>query len=148
MISDEKIIEACKSSLTMSQACAKTGLHWNTFRKYAIKLNVFNPNKSGKGLKKTFKRTFGHDCYSLDDILEGKYPEYQSNKLRKRLLKEGKKEHKCEKCNLTEWQGNLIPLELNHKDGNRHNHLWINLEMICPNCHAQTETYRGKNVKK
>jgi hypothetical protein len=146
MVSHEKIIEACKSSLTMSEACAKTGLHFNTFKKHALILNVYNPNSAGKGLKKPKK--FGHDSYSLDDILEGKYPYYQTNKLRIRLLNEGRKEHRCEKCKLTEWLGLPIPLELNHKDGNRHNHLWDNLEMVCPNCHAQTENYRGKNVKR
>ena len=37
---------------------------------------------------------------------------YHSNKLRKRLLAEGIKEHKCECCGLTEWLGEPIPLEL------------------------------------
>jgi hypothetical protein len=146
MVSNEKIIESCKSSLTMSEACAKTGLHFNTFKKRAIELNVYSPNGSGKGLKKPKK--IGHDSYSLNDILDGKHPQYQSNKLRIRLINEGVKEYKCEKCLLEKWQNEPIPLELNHKDGNRNNHLLNNLEMLCPNCHAQTSTYRGKNVKR
>jgi 5-methylcytosine-specific restriction endonuclease McrA len=32
-------------------------------------------------------------------------------------------------------------------DGNPYNHKLDNLKILCPNCHAQTETYRGKNVK-
>ena len=145
MVSDEKIIEVCKSSLSMSEACAKVGLHFNTFKKRALLLNVYSPNKSGKGLQKPKK--IGKDSYSLDDILAGKHPYYSTNKLRIRLLKEGVKIHKCEKCNNTQWLGLSIPLELNHKDGNRTNHKLDNLEMLCPNCHAQTSTYRGKNIR-
>lgn len=70
---------------------------------------------------------------------------YQTNKLRKRLLKEGIKQHKCETCKNTEWNEKPIPLELSHKNGNNSDHRLENLEMICPNCHAQTDSYRGKN---
>jgi len=66
-------------------------------------------------------------------------------KLKNRLLKEGIKEHKCEKCNLKMWLGQPIPLELNHINGNNIDHRINNLELICPNCHAQTPNYRGKN---
>ena len=70
---------------------------------------------------------------------------YQSNKLRKRLLDEGIKEYQCEICKLSDWMGKLIPLELDHIDGNNSNNEITNLRLICPNCHAQTDTYRGKN---
>lgn len=130
----------------MSIACAKTGLHFNTFKRRAINLNVYNPNKSGKGLRKPKK--WGADSYSLEEILQGKFPQYQSNKLRIRILEEGIKKHQCEGCFLEIWQKNPIPLEVNHKDGNKNNHLLENLELLCPNCHALTNTYRGKNIKR
>lgn len=53
--------------------------------------------------------------------------------------------HRCECCKQTEWLGKPMPLELNHIDGNATNHSEENLEAICPNCHAQTPTYKGKN---
>ena len=40
---------------------------------------------------------------------------------------------------------NLIPLEVHHKDGNHENNLEENLQLLCPNCHAQTENYRTRN---
>lgn len=55
---------------------------------------------------------------------------------------------KCENCGLSEWLGELIPLEIHHKDGNHLNNLEDNLQLLCPNCHAQTENYRGKNINK
>lgn len=82
--------------------------------------------------------------YTLESILV-ENSSYQSNKLRIKLLKAGIKKHKCETCNGTEWNGKPIPLELSHKNGNNSDHRLENLEMICPNCHALTDTYRGKN---
>lgn len=52
---------------------------------------------------------------------------------------------KCEKCGLQEWQGQKIPLQVHHIDGNHYNNIIDNLQILCPNCHAQTDTYAGKN---
>lgn len=51
----------------------------------------------------------------------------------------------CEMCKLTEWQGKIIPIELDHRDGNSENNSLSNLRLLCPNCHAQTPTYKSKN---
>jgi 5-methylcytosine-specific restriction endonuclease McrA len=56
-------------------------------------------------------------------------------------------DYKCNKCGLTDWQGNPISLELDHIDGNKKNNDRLNLECLCPNCHAQTPTWRGRNRK-
>ena len=73
---------------------------------------------------------------------------YQSSKLKKRLIKEGLKQNICEKCGLSQWQGHPIPLELHHINGNNRDNRLKNLMLLCPNCHALTESYRGKNKKK
>ena len=66
--------------------------------------------------------------------------------LRQRLIGEGLKEYRCEVCGLTEWNGVPIPLELDHINGRRDDNRIENLRLICPNCHAQTPTYRGRNI--
>ena len=53
--------------------------------------------------------------------------------------------HKCWSCALTEWKGLPIPIELEHADGNSDNNSKENLSLVCPNCHALTPTYKGKN---
>jgi len=58
------------------------------------------------------------------------------------------KDKKCEVCCLYEWNGKPISLELEHIDGNNNNNILSNLKILCPNCHAQTDTYKGKNKKK
>jgi 5-methylcytosine-specific restriction endonuclease McrA len=63
------------------------------------------------------------------------------------MIKEGLKEYRCERCKIVDYNGEHISLELNHKDGNNANHCLENLELLCPNCHSQTETYRFKNKK-
>jgi hypothetical protein len=65
---------------------------------------------------------------------------------RKLLLKENG--HRCEKCRNDIWQGVPIPLEVEHKDGDSDNWNRDNIELICPNCHALTATYKAKNRHK
>lgn len=57
-----------------------------------------------------------------------------SNK-RIRLIEEGLKESKCEVCELSEWMGRPIPLELHHKDFDHYNNNLENLQILCSNCH-------------
>lgn len=54
--------------------------------------------------------------------------------------------HKCENCGLTEWLNEPIPLEVHHLDGKELNSELDNLILLCPNCHALTENYRGRNI--
>ena len=67
--------------------------------------------------------------------------------LKKRLIKEKGFEHKCYKCNLTEWQGKTIPIELEHINGIHSDNRIENITFLCCNCHALTDTYKGKNIK-
>jgi hypothetical protein len=52
----------------------------------------------------------------------------------------------CEKCQEAEWLGQPIPLEVHHEDGDPLNNEMDNLTLLCPNCHALTNNYRGKNI--
>ena len=62
--------------------------------------------------------------------------------IKKRLLKE--RRHQCEECGNIEWNNQIISLELEHIDGNNRNNSRENLKLLCPNCHAQTPTYRNR----
>ena len=57
-------------------------------------------------------------------------------------------EHKCCICNNIEWMGKPVPLELDHINGNNRDNRRENLRFICLNCHAQTHTFRGKNINR
>lgn len=143
-INEEDFIAIALNSNSMSEASQKLGLHFNTFKRYAIKYNCWKPNQGGKGKKSNYPNK---NKIPLNEILDGKHPCYQTYKLNLRLLQENIKERRCEVCGLTHWNNLPIPIELHHKDGNRNNHKLDNLMFICPNCHAQTSTYRSKNIK-
>lgn len=56
--------------------------------------------------------------------------------------------YKCELCGISTWRNNTIRLELHHKDGNHKNNKLDNLQILCPNCHSQTNNFRSKNKRK
>ncbi len=66
--------------------------------------------------------------------------------LKKKLLQH--KPYSCEICNLDSWQGSKLTLEIDHKDGDNSNNCIGNLRFLCPNCHSQTTTWRGRNIKR
>ena len=73
---------------------------------------------------------------------------YTSSKdLKRRLFKAGLKEKRCEHCSNTEWMGNEIPLQLDHINGIKTDNRIENLRVLCPNCHALTPTWGGRNHK-
>lgn len=86
--------------------------------------------------------------YILSEILVQNSPYNTPSKIRQRLIDEGVKEHKCERCGLTEWLKEPIKLELHHINGVNTDNRIENLSILCPNCHAFTDNYRGKNVKR
>lgn len=62
--------------------------------------------------------------------------------IKKRLIEE--RGHICESCNLSTWLNKPITLELEHISGDRLNNTRENLRLLCPNCHAQTPTWRRR----
>ncbi len=139
-ISDEIFLITCNAANSMAEAASTLGLHFNSFKKRALELNCYRPNQAGIVIIKNMPRI------PLSEIIvDNLHPNYQTYKLKQRLLEEEIKENKCEVCRIKEWNDAPINMELHHKDGNRTNHLLKNLEMICPNCHSQTDNYRAKN---
>jgi hypothetical protein len=68
-------------------------------------------------------------------------------RLKNRLIQEGLKAARCESCGRSNWMGQAMPLEVHHKGGDRTNNSLHNLDLLCPNCHALTDNYRGKKKK-
>jgi len=62
-----------------------------------------------------------------------------------RLLREGLKDNRCEHCGLADWRGQELTLALHHVNGVRNDNRLENLELLCPNCHSQTDTFAGRN---
>jgi DNA-binding CsgD family transcriptional regulator/5-methylcytosine-specific restriction endonuclease McrA len=64
--------------------------------------------------------------------------------LKWRLLKDGLRTAVCEECGLVEWRGRPLSLELHHVNGDGRDNRLENLQLLCPNCHSQTDNWGGK----
>ena len=65
---------------------------------------------------------------------------------RKRVIID--QDNKCAECDLQDWRGHKLSLEVDHIDGDNKNDTRENLRALCPNCHSCTSTWRGRNVSK
>jgi hypothetical protein len=65
--------------------------------------------------------------------------------LKRRLLAEGLKENRCERCGIDAWLGEPLSLALHHVNGDGGDNRLENLALLCPNCHAQTPNFSGRN---
>lgn len=143
----QRVVTKSKSMIEVLKALGlqPMGGNYATLKRYITKYGLdtshFEVNQAwAKGKKFGPKRP-------LTDYFEGK-AQIASHALKLRLINNGILEHKCVKCNLTTWLGQPISLELEHKDGDHSNNKLENLELLCPNCHAQTSTYRGRKLRK
>jgi 5-methylcytosine-specific restriction endonuclease McrA len=121
-----------------------------------------NKAKNSKGLKKahaegripvfTDKMREKSHISHRRKLVEEKPFEELGHILRKKIVME-EQEYKCSHCELDEWMGLRITLELDHIDGNNKNNVRSNLRCLCPNCHSITDTWKigqskGKKIRK
>lgn len=148
-IKDEDFIEIIKNSTNWTEILKKCGYNNignnKTVLKRCKKLNIdISHLPSGQGDLRDKGKVFKK--YTMEEILI-ENSEYNNGPfLKKRLIKEKGFECKCYNCNLTEWMGKPIPLEIEHKNGIHTDNRIENLTFLCCNCHALTDTYKGKNV--
>ena len=142
----DQLKNAIASSISYRQVLKKlqivpAGGNYSTLRKRIRSLSIdilhFKHQASNKGKRFPPKRP-------ISDYLSNKQA-IGSYSLKLRLIRESILPKICDECKLTEWHGKPTPLELHHIDGNTENNNLSNLRLICPNCHALTVTYRGKN---
>lgn len=86
----------------------------------------------------------GPNIYKSATEYLGTNKQIKSSDLKYKLLRDGLKDYKCEKCGLSTWLNEEIPLELHHIDGNHYNNSFENLIILCPNCHALEENRQTK----
>jgi hypothetical protein len=147
--SDEDLIREVPKSTSYRQLLIKFNLkycggNYCHMQKKISKLGLDTSHFLGQGWKKG-KTDFTKKpvTYYLRIYQNSVAP--HSHKLKLKLIWSGLKNAECEQCKHTEWNNKPILLELHHIDGNRQNNLLENLQVLCPNCHSQTDNYRSKN---
>ena len=87
--------------------------------------------------------------YKIEDILVENSSYTANSKLKDRLIKEGFKQNICEICGQKPFHnGKELVLQLHHINGNHQDNRLENLQILCPNCHSQTDNYARRNIKK
>jgi Zn finger protein HypA/HybF involved in hydrogenase expression len=149
-VSTKKLIEIVLKSNTYVDILKELGVdaynggHYRTLKRRIKEENINDDHirfNAEKYVKVTKKRP-------LSDILVRNSTYTSNTSLKKRILQSKLLEEKCDKCSMnTEWQGEKLTLQLDHKNGINNDHRIENLRFLCPNCHSQTTTYSGKNRK-
>ncbi|HET6275784.1 MAG TPA: HNH endonuclease signature motif containing protein [Candidatus Cybelea sp.] len=65
-----------------------------------------------------------------------------------KLLREGYLANRCSDCGISEWCGKPLVIQIDHRNGVKDDWRIENLRMLCPNCHSQTDTFSGRNLKR
>lgn len=148
---DEQLITAVAKSSSIAQVlrslnCRAAGGNYLTIKSHIERLGLNTDHFTGQGYLKGKTHNWSSSI-PLTEIMVAGSSYTSTHSLKRRLLKANIFEHKCYRCDNKEWQGHPIPLELEHINGDRRDNRKQNLTLLCPNCHALTDTYRGKNIK-
>lgn len=149
-ISDKEFIDLIKSNYTYSDCLRKLNLSISgsasrsTIKRRIKELNInidhfnkyINNNVSKKQRIISDKDLFKLNSFSCTSVVK------------RRILKDNLIKYKCSICgNEGKWNNKDLSLQLDHINGNRFDNRLENLRFLCPNCHAQTETFGSKNMK-
>jgi 5-methylcytosine-specific restriction endonuclease McrA len=133
----KEILEKINNNETKSTICKMLKCKPETLERYLKIMGItYQGNQGAKGKKISKKRK------SATEYLKNEF--VSTPKLRKKLIQDGIKKHKCEMCGIENWLGKDITLELHHVDGNRFNNELSNLQILCPNCHSLTPNHGKK----
>lgn len=142
----EKLV---KESYSYAEVARKLGMHskggnYNTLRRYIIKWNIDTRHFISRGWSKGQK--LQNSRMPLEFYLNNLKP-ISSWGLKKKLIEAGIKKNECEICGISEWNNKPISCQLHHKNGNNKDNRLENLQILCPNCHSQTDSYAGKKLR-
>ena len=130
-----QIEEAQSKSKSASGAARYLNVSYLTYRKYAKLYGIFENHKNPRGFGIT-KGPNTKCTVKIEDILSGKNPNYDINRLKTRLLRGNYLEEECMRCHFRErrFTDHKVPLIMNFRDSNPKNKKLTNLELLCYNC--------------
>ena len=149
----EWLEELCASSYSYAEVLRKAGRSQGGGSQESLKSKIreFDIDVShftGQRWQESPNQKDNHEKrerYSIDDIFIDNSKVTQKV-LRGYIARHNILEYKCQNCGCDgTWQNSTIALEVDHINGNNSDNRIENLRYLCPNCHALTETYRGRN---
>lgn len=149
----EWLEELCSTSYSYAEVLRKAGRKQGggtqeTLKKKIQEFDIDISHFTGQGWNghsNTTTKTGSSEKYQLEEVFCKNSPVTQKV-LRGYVERHNILDYKCVNCGCDgNWQGGKISLEIDHEDGDNTNNIIENLRYLCPNCHALTNTYRGKN---
>ncbi len=140
MSEKDELIKLVQTSNSLSEVLTKQGksISGTSVKTLKAKLNEYGISFSFLDERRIVKK-------ELSDVLVENSTYKNSFHLLERLYKEGYKICRCEKCGINEWNGKPIRLQLHHINGNHTDNRIENLQVLCPNCHTQTDNWGNKS---
>lgn len=133
-----EVQEALDRTTSAGKAAKILGVSYPTLKKYARQYGIHHTK--GWPLKKgicTRGPTDPHKGkFPIQDILDGKHPNFPIHRLKDKLIRSGMKKAECEQCGYKERRitDGKVPLLINFEDGNNKNHSLENMILLCYNC--------------
>lgn len=122
--------------LTMRQRISEDNIDLTKF-----KLNVIE-------FRKNLMTKLVTDCEFSNDEIFCNNSVITRGIARKRIMREKLIPYECLECGISdEYNGKPLTLQLEHINGVNNDHRLENLCFLCPNCHSQTSTWGGRNIK-
>jgi hypothetical protein len=146
---DDQLISAVENNITISDVLKDLGLraaggNYKSIHNHVKRLNLnidhWNPYHNCIAVNKKRRKPI-EEIMVVDSS-------YSRSSLKKRLIKEKIIEYKCDKCNIIEWHGERLSLQLDHINGIWDDNRLENLRFLCPNCHSLTKNFAGRSTKK
>ena len=148
----ELLEENVKDCYSFAELCRRLGLksegsNPKTLRKKMDEFGVDYSHFTGQAWNKNPNNPVYRGKY-LPKLCE--HSSLSSSNVKELLFRLGLKENKCEnpECGITEWLGKPIVCELHHINGDSTDNRIENLQILCPNCHSQTDNFRSRNTPK
>ena len=151
----EWLQELCQDSYSYAEVLRKAGRKQGggtqaTLRKKIEEFGIDISHFTGQRWQDSPNQIDNHENrekYSLEEVFIKNSPVTQKV-LRGYVERHNVIPYKCQNCGCDgHWQNGIIALEIDHIDGDNINNEISNLRYLCPNCHALTDTYRGRNIK-
>lgn len=153
-ISDNEFKEIWNTSTTYREVLRRlkptttySGSEYRALKARQKELNLSSEHMLGQGHNKGKKFPTTHKQSLSEILVEGS--NYNIFNLKKRLFEVNLLKNECLWCgNLGNWNGNELTLHLDHINGINNDNRIDNLRILCPMCHALTDTFRGRNKKR
>ncbi len=147
---EKMVIEFLPHSNSMSHLCSNLGIKGVKFYYDKIDKIIQRNNLSTEhfgSLRKKSSNSRNKYTAMTDDEFFVDGTKRNSTQILKRLIENGYKEYKCEnqECGIIDWHNKELKLQVHHINGNHNDNRLENLQILCPNCHSQTDNFGKKN---